>query len=240
MTIENTNTAAQQPNPVAAAGAATPAEAANPQAGQGIDPVQAPGQGDGGDAGNAGKQGAGEGEGTGSTGDGQNGEGQPDALTGAPEAYADPVLPEGFVLEGDRKEAALSLFRDLNLSQAGAQRAVDQFIKLVGDDEAMRNQAAEAAVAQQREEWSSQAKAELGERYDAEVAFARTAVQAVQSPALVEAFDKFGWGNHPELIKAFAMFGRSMRDSSVEGIGDAGGEAAKKQNPWDAMYAPTK
>lgn len=228
------NTEGQHPNP---ADGASATDAAKPNGLDGENATDTGGQGKGGEAGgDAGDQGKPEGgkDGEGA-GDGQ-GKNEPDKPNeGAPEAYADFELPDGFALEGERKDAALALFRDLNLDQGHAQKAIDHFIKLVGEDDAMRKSAFEAAALQQRDEWAKQAKAELGERFDAEVAMARTAVQATQSEALKEAFEQHHWGNHPELIKAFAFFGKMMRDSSVDGIGDAGGAPAKAK-PWDAMY----
>lgn len=238
MNTENTDTAnSQQPNPGEGAGAAT--DAANPNGQSATVPAAAQGQGEGGDktggdVGNQGDQGKTGDEGK--TGDGQDKtDDQQPVLTGVPEAYTDFTLPDGFKLEGERKDVALSLFRDLGLSQAGAQRAIDHFIKTVGEDAAVQQQAMEAAVAQQRDDWGKAAKAELGDKYEAEVAFAKTAVHALQNPKLVEAFDELGWGNHPELIKAFATFGKLMRDSPVDGIGSSG--AAKPDaKPWNRMY----
>ncbi|CAA2366744.1 protease [Xanthomonas phage Olaya] len=238
MNTENTNTAdSQQPNPGEGAGAAT--DAANPNGQSATAPAAAPGQGEGGDktgsdAGNQGDQGKAGDEGKTGDGQGKTDDEQP-VLTGAPEAYTDFTLPDGFTLDGERKDVALSLFRDLGLSQAGAQRAIDHFIKTVGEDAAMQQQAMEAAVAQQRDDWGKQAKAELGDQYDAEVKFATTAVHALQNPKLVAAFDELGWGNHPELIKAFAMFGKMMRDSPVDGIG-SGGSAKPDVKPWNRLY----
>lgn len=236
MKIDNVNTDGQQPNSGDSVIAAT--DAANPDGQTASVPGDAKGQGEGGETagGDAGKVG---GEGAAADdkgpGDGQSKpEGEADDA-GPPDAYADFTLPEGFALDGERKEATLALFRDLGLSQNRAQKAIDHFIKTVGEDEAVRNAAVEAAVAQQREDWGKQTKAELGDKYDAEVAFARTAVQAMQNPKLIEAFNNLGWGDHPELIKAFSFFGKMMRDSPVDGIG-TGGAAAKKPEPWNVVY----
>ena len=227
MSIENTGTG-QQPNP--GDDGNTPSEAAIPNADTGIDPNLSEGQGEGG-----GKTGDAAGTEATTPGDGQDGKPNKDADAGVPEAYADFTLPDGFVLDGERKEASVALFRDLGLSQEKAQQAIDHFIKTVGEDEATRAQALEAAVTAQRDDWGKQAKAELGDKYDAEVAMARTAVAAVDSPALVKAFDELGWGNHPELIKTFALFGRMMRDSPVDGIGNSGASTPAAK-PWDRMY----
>lgn len=237
MSTEDTNSVAvQQPKPGDGAGAAT--DAANPNGQQATAPAATKGQGEGGDktGGDVGNQGRdGSATGDGKTGDGQGKTDEAAADAGVPEAYADFKLPDGFVLQGERKDATLALFRDLGLSQDRAQKAIDHFIKTVGEDESMRAQAMEAAIAQQRNEWDKQTKTELGDKYDGEVAYARTAVQATQNPKLVEAFDSLGWGNHPELIKAFAFFGKMMRDSPVDGIGTGGG-TEKPKNPWDKLY----
>lgn len=234
----DTNTAAdQQSNPgsgVDSTNAAKPDGATPPVDGQ------AEGQGDGGgktgsDAGEQGKTG----EGTeGKTGDGQA-KSDDVPLQGVPEAYADFTLPEGYQLDGERKDAALALFRDLGLSQAGAQRAVDHFVKTMGDDDAARTQMMAEAVAKQRDDWGTAAKAELGDKYDATVAKATTAVRALENPELIKAFDELGWGNHPQLIKAFAFFGEMMGDSKTDGIGNPGA-AAEKPKPWEAMYPDMK
>jgi hypothetical protein len=241
MQVENQpNVEGQQPNPGEAGGTGAPA--ANPDGQTGTDPNAPEGQGKVGDDAGGDPAGSGTGDegkdgntdGGEGTGDGQ-GDGAPESLLGVPEAYADFTLPDGFTLDGDRREAAQTLFRDLGLSQAGAQRAIDHFIKTVGEDEAVRAAALEGAVAQQREDWGKQAKAELGDKYDEEVAMATTFVQATQNPKLIEAFDELGWGNHPELIKVFAMAGRLARDSSIDGIGSAGAETPAKK-PWETLY----
>lgn len=237
MNTENTNAAADQhSNPGADAGAAT--DAANPNGQPATAQGSSDGQGNGGGeaGGDAGNKGAADGTGAeGGSGDGQGKTEEAPELNGAPEAYGDFELPDGFTLDGDRKELALSLFRDSNLSQAGAQKYIDAFTKLVAEDDSVRAQAMEAAVQQQRDDWAKQAKTELGDKYDEAVGFARTAVQATGRPELIKAFDDLGWGNHPELIRAFEFFGRSMRDSPVEGIG-SGGAAPQKQPPHKILY----
>lgn len=237
MNTENTTVdTSQQPNPGGDTGAAVTTEAANPSGQPAIAPDAPGGQGNGGNSTGSNAD-ADKPEGEGENGPKGDGSDDKPALTGAPEAYEDFTLPEGFVLEGERKDAALSLFRDLGVSQAGAQRAIDHFIKTVGEDAAVQQQAMEAAVAKQRDEWNIAAKAELGDKYDATVALARTAVTALQNPKLVEAFNEQGWGNHPEMVKVFATLGEMMRDSGVDGIGSSGA-APRKLSMEERMYPP--
>lgn len=220
---QDTENGEQQSNPDAGTDVAT--DAAKSDGEQGTDPGESKGQGEGG----KGEDGEGK-----ESGDGQD----DDTDAGPPEAYADFNLPEGFTLDGERKEATLTLFRDLGLSQDRAQKAIDHFIKTVGEDEATRAAAYEAAVAKQREDWATEAKAQLGDKYDAELGFAKTAVNALNDTKLMETFNETGWGNHPDLIKAFAFFGKMMRDSGSE-VGSQGAEPEKK-NPWDVMYDGVK
>lgn len=235
MQVED-NTEGQQPNP-GQGDAAT--AAANPQAEQGTDPAKAQGQGNGGDnaGGDAGKQGDAAGAGgEGGAGDGQDKTGDESAATGAPESYTDFTLPDGYALEGPRLEVAHEKFKELKLSQAQAQGLVDLYCQFDGENQAVLKQAVEDAVAAKREGWGAQAREELGDKYDAEVAFAKTAVQATENPKLLQSFNEEGWGNHPELIKAFAFFGKMMRDSPIDGIGSASGGADEKKQPWERMY----
>jgi hypothetical protein len=202
----------------------------------------ADGQGDGG------KPPATAGEAGGAGGDGQQSGQQPGAnaegaATGeqpAPEppAYVDFTLPEGFTLEGERRDQAHSLFRDLGLDQYRAQKLVDWYVAEKAAEAGSVEAAIQQAVDTQREEWGRQAVAELGDRYQEEMSYARTAVNAVGSPKLEAAFIELGWGNHPELVKAFALFGRMMRDSPI----DTGrGGAAQAEKPLhERMYPGMK
>jgi hypothetical protein len=157
---------------------------------------------------------------------------------GAPEAYSDFTIPEGFTLEGARKNEALAIFKELNLSQPGAQRAIEAFTKLVSEDTGAIKAAMDAERTQQIEQWGIDAKTQLGDKYDETVALATTAVKAVNDPALTAAFNEQGWGNHPALIKAFAVFGSVMRDSPMDGTGSpAGAGKDTPASPIDRMYA---
>ena len=225
MSIENTE--GQQPNPGDGSGNNV-VDAANPDGKAGTDPLKPEGQGgnDDGKATDTGK-------------DGKADEGKtPEAdksgeLVGAPESYGQFTLPENFVLEGTRLEMATSIAKELNLSQAGAQKLIDTYTNLATEDAAdlvgkvsgspeLLEPILESARRQEAEKWGTEAKTDLGDKYDATVALAKTAVQAVSSPKLLEEFNRLGWGNHPELLKAFAFFGSNLRDSPTEiGEGDS-------------------
>lgn len=137
---------------------------------------------------------------------------------GAPETYADFTLPEGYTLDGERLEFAQGLFKEANLPQATAQKLIEAFCQADGENAATRAAFLEQERAQRIETWGQQAKQELGAKYDESITLARAAVAAVNDPALLEAFNNEGWGNHPALIKAFAKFGEMARGSGPKGL----------------------
>lgn len=142
---------------------------------------------------------------------------KPDPV-GAPEAYEAFTVPEGFALDGERLEAAQGLFRELNLSQSAAQKAVEAFCKADAENQTTRTQFLETERGQRIEQWGQQAKTELGAKYDESITLARAGVAAMKNDALMSAFESEGWGNHPELIKVFAKLGELTRGSGPKGL----------------------
>lgn len=157
---------------------------------------------------------------------------QPPAV---PEVY-EFRLPEGVTLEGERLELAQSTFKELGLTQEKAQGLIDLYVKLQGEDTGALTAAIEAQRQAQIEAWGNEAKQTLGDKYDETVNLARTAVQHVNDPALTDAFNTLGLGNHPAFIRAFAKFGEVLRESKVDGLG-GGTDTAAPKSDGDVMYA---
>lgn len=150
---------------------------------------------------------------------------------GAPEAYEAFTLPEGYTLEGDRAERASTLFKELNLPQAQAQKLVDAFCQADGENRSLLSEVIEGERAKQVEIWGAQTKESLGDKYDETVAAAQLAVVAIEpdkNGPLHQAFNDLGWGNHPQLVAAFAFFGKRIGGDSMKGMGgDAVGAEGK-------------
>lgn len=180
------------------AAADTTAAAANPDTQAGTDPAKVEGQGQA----EAGKVEADKAE----------------ADAGVPEAYAPFTLPEGYTLEGERLEAAQAKFKALGLSQDKAQELVDFYCQADGENASIRQTFLDTERQQRIEGWGAQAKEVFGAKYDETITLARAGVAAVNSPELLEAFNAEGWGNHPELIKAFAKLGEMARGSGPKGL----------------------
>lgn len=166
-------------------------------------------------------------------------EGEAGDQQGAPEQYEAFKVAEGFKLEGERLASAQTLFKELNLTQPQAQRLVDEFTKLAGEDGSAIATALEQQRVQQVEQWGQDTKAELGDKYDETTGLARTAVQAVNDPELTKAFNDLGWGNHPRLVKAFAFFGQFLRDSKVDGLGGGTSDGPGASDPKSVLYGGT-
>lgn len=122
---------------------------------------------------------------------------------GAPEKYEDFKLPEGVTLEGETLTAATSLFKDLGLSQEGAQKLVDFHVKQI-------TEAADGPVKfwqEQQEAWRKEVTEDpnLGPRIgEIKTAFSKM-LDGVGDPALATAFreamDYTGAGNNPAFIR---------------------------------------
>lgn len=125
--------------------------------------------------------------------------------TGAPEKYEDFKLPEGIKLEGEQLESAVTLFKEMGLDQAGAQKLVDYHtaqMKALAEGPAN-------AYKEMREGWQTAAKAdpEIGPKVAQIKETLGRAYDVIGDPKLVGEFkaamDLTGVGDHPAFIKLF-------------------------------------
>ena len=153
---------------------------------------------------------------------------------GAPEKYeafkfADGVTPA----EADVQQFN-TLARELNLSQANAQKLVDYQTTL------MQRVEAESAKANAEvlKSWRTAVETdkEIGgspEKVAEHVAVAKTALTKFGTPELME-FLKGGLGNHPEIIRAFYKVGKAIsEDGHVPGTSGGAGQRSIGQLLFD-------
>lgn len=150
--------------------------------------------------------------------DTKTGDTKADEQQGAPEQYADFTLPDGYSLDGERKEWALALFKKANMSQAVAQEFIDAYCKADSENSSVRDKFLGEQHEQKVAKWGEQAKVEFGAKYDETITLARAGVAALNRPELLAAFDAEGWGNHPEMIRVFAKLGELTRGSGLKGM----------------------
>jgi hypothetical protein len=122
-----------------------------------------------------------------------------------PITYDDFTAPEGLDLSGPTMDAFKALAAEHGLSQQAAQGMVDLHAQTVAAQAEAR-----AALVQG---WADDAKADKefgGAKFDASMGAARKALQAYGSPELVQVLAQSGFGNHPEVIRAFYRIGKTL------------------------------
>ena len=134
-------------------------------------------------------------------------------LNEVPEEYSF-TMPEGTLVDTESLAKITPLFKKNNLTQAAANELVDVYTKEI----------LPAFVEQQTEAWKTEVTnwAETtkkdpeigGTKFDATIEKAARALNTI-NPALKEALDKYGFGNHPEMIRTFAKVADLMSEDSI-------------------------
>lgn len=157
---------------------------------------------------------------------------------GPPEKYADYTLPEGYKPDLGAIEQANTVFKELGLTQAQAQKLID----IQASREVSSQKSAETAIAAQREAWDTELKSdpEIGSRLDqtkSEIGKVMQQMPEGLRTSLQAQMDATGMGNNPALVKAFAWFAKQINEPAahVQGSGPA---ALPKARPpaASAMY----
>lgn len=163
-------------------------------------------------------------------------EGEAEEQTGAPEEYADFSAPEGVELDEASLGDFKTLAKELNLPQDAAQKVVDIGAKMAQSWAEQANAQSETMVA----EWRTAAEADPrfgGEKLGENLAIAKKAMDTFASPELrSEVLEKFGLGNHPEVINLFFELGKKIsEDGFVSATQSAtGGERVIGSRFYDA------
>lgn len=154
--------------------------------------------------------------------------------SGAPEAYADFKMPEGYEADPKAISEVVPIFKELNLTQDQGQKLIDFYAKLSAE-------AAEAParlVREQNEAWVNEIKADptLGPKLDSirsNVSKMLSLLGPLEAP-FREAMDFTGSGNNPAFIRAMNFFAERLTEGgmvrgggpSTEGQGNTGRPAS--------------
>lgn len=152
---------------------------------------------------------------------------------GAPEQYEDFSAPEGVELDVELTGELKTLAKELNLSQADAQRVADLGAKLA---EKFAGQQTEV-LAQARTEWTEQSRADKefgGDKIDANLAVAKRALDTFGTPELRQLLNESGLGSHPEIIRAFYRAGKTISEDSL--VTGGGLKTAGPKTPEATLY----
>lgn len=140
-----------------------------------------------------------------------------------PEAYEDFTVPEGQELPEDLSTELKGLAKDLKLTQEQAQKLAD--VALARSSKAAEAQATQ--IAKLSTEWATSAKVDKefgGDKFDANLAVAKRALDAFGSTELKDLLNGSGLGNHPEVIRLFLRVGSKIsEDSFVAASGGTSG-----------------
>lgn len=146
---------------------------------------------------------------------------------GAPEAYEEFTYGEGLHFTKEGVEELSEVFKELNLSQANAQKIVDKLVP-------MQVNASKEIVKATSKRWAEEVKNDPeigGERFKQNLGHASRAYREFASPALQSLLKESGLGNHPEVVRLFVKLGNEM--SQDKGVRGEGSELA---SPKRALY----
>lgn len=160
----------------------------------------------------------------------QQGEGQ-QTEEQVPEQYADFAFEEGKALDIELADDIKATAKELGLTQSQAQKLADLALKRT---ESAQSKQAEM-LAQARDEWAGQAKADKefgGDAIEANLATARKALDTFGTPELKALLNESGLGNHPEVIRFFYRSGKAISEDRVI----RGGAAGQPTDPAKRLF----
>jgi putative NIF3 family GTP cyclohydrolase 1 type 2 len=152
----------------------------------------------------------------------------------APEKYADFSLPEGVTLSPDVASEFQKVAKELDLSQAKAQKIVDRIAPALVKNTV---DGIQARATQAGDTWLAQIKADAvlgGAALDATLAQAKRGVEAFATKEFKAFLDASKLGNHPEMIRVFHKIGATVKSDSthVSAQGNSGGVASAEDRLW--------
>lgn len=159
----------------------------------------------------------------------KDGEAEPpaaEAPQGAPEAYADFTMPEGFQLPADIGGDLTTLAKELNLPQAEAQKLIDLGVRHA---QALQGAMAET-LSDAKAQWADAVRADAeigGEQFPVHMATAKKALTAFGTPALTQVLNQTGLSLHPEVLRLLVRVGEAISEDADLITGDGAGGRAR-------------
>lgn len=168
-------------------------------------------------------------------------EGEEAPPAGAPEAYTDFKVPDGYTLDKATLAEAAPIFKEMNLSQDQAQKLVDFYTK---QQQATVDKPYQDYLAL-RKTWADQVKADYGQQFGevkATIGRALATLPPEVSKGFREAMDMTGAGDNPAFVKAFyalakaATEGRPVTGKGPSPAGQAAPGAVNRPSPASALF----
>lgn len=165
-----------------------------------------------------------QGEGNAGEADGDAGETQ--TTLGAPESYEFKPI-ENVNLDPGVVDAFAEVAKELDLSQAAAEKVLNKMAPVLAERSAAQIQAAQ----QQWIESSVKDKEFGGEKLQENLAVAKKAMDAFATPELKQLLNESGLGNHPEVIRMMYRAGKAISEDGY--VGPSQGAGSAKSTPKD-------
>jgi len=153
-----------------------------------------------------------------------------------PDTYADFVMPDGVELDAALLTEASPLFKELGLNQEQAQKLVDFQAKQVQAS----SQSQVDTFNQLMNDWQEKSQNDKefgGDKFEENVAVARSAIARFGTPELKQLLEEHGVGNHPEVIRFMVKVGKLTAED------DPGGNTipiSKAQDRVSLLYPTDK
>ena len=131
-----------------------------------------------------------------------------------PEKY-EVKLPEGMDLDEATLDLFSPIFKELGITNEGAQKLVDAYIPLIQstvDEQRKQSQNEFKGIV---DGWKKETMTELGPSAKDELAAAGRAINKFGSPELREIMQETGVGNHKELVKFMAKIGKTISEDAM-------------------------
>lgn len=143
----------------------------------------------------------------------------------APEKY-ELTVPEGFQLEPETTAEFEAIAREFDLDNDQANKLIPLGAKLAQRIEAKQAETHQAQVAQ----WADAVRNDKelgGEHFETTVTTAKKALDRFGTPELKQLMDTSGFGNHPEIVRAFHRIGLAIADDKFVNAPSGAGSAPK-------------
>lgn len=154
-----------------------------------------------------------------------------DAPQGAPEQYADFVLPEGVKLNESVMTEFKVMAKEFNLPQDNAQKLVELGAKM--SQSLVESQV--AAFEAERNGWKESLKTDKeigGDKHAEHLATAHKAFEAFGTKELRSLLDEYGLGDHPEIVRWAYRVGKAISEDTLV----KGNPPAKPVDPAKKLF----
>jgi len=130
-----------------------------------------------------------------------------------PEKYEIKV-PEGMTLDSDTLDMFTPIFKELGITQEGAQKLVDAYVPLIQSTTEKTRKESMSAYKQLVDGWKSETMKELGVGSEKELSYCGKAIQKFGNNELREILNETGLGNHKSLVSFMAKVGKTISEDT--------------------------